>query len=537
MVQKESPHIVVPTLLRVSRGGESSGQSRFPFWCHLVRLALVPGGEWNVRVALAILALVISLTFVGSWIVPIIDGPNLAVLYMIAVVFSALRLGRRAAIFCAVVSAFAFDFFFVVPVRSFAIGDFWYLIMLVGLLAVGLIVSILTLNANEDARVARQREAETAALYSFTKSLAEASDTTKQHQIVDAIARHIPQTFRRATVVLLPSAEELTLRFCSEELVFDEREHAAAAWVFKNGKEAGCGTGEFSDSKIRYRPLKTPEGVVGVVGILANSSKELLAADQQHLLDTFMNQAALAITRADLAEKARRAELLQETDRLQKAILNSISHNLRTPITSIIGALNAVLEDGDLLDASAQQRLLQTAHEEAIRLNWLVQNLLDMSRLEGGAIRVKTEPFDLHDIFDAALDQLGEPARKRAISTTIAPDLPLVPLDQVLIVQVIANLADNALKYSPVDTPIEIDARVNDGQLQIRVSDHGRGIQEQELDRVFEKFFRGTSLGGPRGAGLGLSICKGFVNAHGGRIWAKSPPQGGTEVVFLLPMG
>ena len=199
------------------------------------------------------------------------------------------------------------------------------------------------------------------------------------------------------------------MRFCSEELIFDEREQAAATWVFKNGKEAGLRDREFSDSKIRYRPLKTWEGVVGVVGVLANSSKELLADNQQRLLDTFINQAALAITRADLAERARRAEILQETDRLQKAILNSLSHNLRTPITSIIGALNGVLEDGALLDASVQRRLLKTAQEEVIRLNWLVQNLLDMSRLEGGAIRVKKEPCDLQDIFDAALEQLGNP--------------------------------------------------------------------------------------------------------------------------------
>lgn len=489
-----------------------------------------------MRVALAIPALILLLTLAGLWIAPIIGRPNLAILNMIAVVFSALQWGRRAAIFCAVVSAFAFDFFFVPPVRSFAIGDFWYLIMLVGLLAVGLIVSILTLNAKEDARVARQREAGTAALYSFTKSLVDASDASKRHQIIGVIARHIPETFRRPLIILLPGAEDLTVHFCSEELVFDKREQAAAAWAFKNGKEAGCGTGEFSDSKIRYRPLKTWEGVVGVVGVLANSSKELLAADQQQLLDTFMNQAALAITRADLAERARRAEILQETDRLQKAILNSLSHNLRTPITSIIGALNGVLEDGALLDPSVQRRLLKTARGEVIRLNWLVQNLLDMSRLEGGAIRVKKEPCDLHDIFHAALEQLGESASERVISITIAPDLPLVQLDHVLIVQVIANLVDNALKYSSVDAPIEIDAGVNDGQLQIRVADHGKGIQRQELDHVFEKFFRGTSSGGPRGAGLGLSICKGFVTAHGGRIRASSRPEEGTEVVFLLPM-
>ncbi len=472
----------------------------------------------------------------GLWIEPTIKGPNLAILYMLAVVFSALRWGRRAAILSAITGAVTFDFFFVPPVRSFVVGELWYFITLIGLLAVGLLVSILTLNAKEEARVARRREAQTASLYFFTKSLAEASRASKLHQILDAIARHVPETFQRAIVVLLPDAGGLTVRFRSAELDFDERERMAAAWVFENGQEAGGGTAEFSSSKIRYRPLKTWQGVVGVIGILVNNSKDMFARDQQQLLDTFLNQAALAITRADLAEKAARAELLQETDRLQKALLNSISHNLRTPITSVVGALTTVLEDGALLDAATQRQLLETAQEEATKLNRLVQNLLDMSRLEGGAIHLNKEPCDVHDVIGAALEQLGEPARKHPISVTIASDLPLVPMDQVLIVQVLVNLVDNALKYSPINAPMEIEARLNDGQLAIRVADHGKGIQEHDLDRVFEKFFRGASPGAPRGAGLGLSICKGFVNAHGGRIGAKRRTEGGTEVTFFLPV-
>ncbi|MDQ2947504.1 MAG: DUF4118 domain-containing protein [Acidobacteriota bacterium] len=516
---------------------EASGQPRFSLWDQLIRLGSAPAGEpqgWGV--ALASLALVGLLTMAGLWIEPVIKGPNLAILYMIAVVFSALRWGRRAAIVSAAAGAFTFDFFFVPPVRSFVVGDLWYSITLIGLLAVGVLVSILTLNAKEEARGARRREAQTASLYFFTKSLAEASRASKLHQILDAISRHVPETFQRAIVVLLPDAGGLTVRFRSPELDFDERERMAAAWVFENGQEAGCGTEAFSSSKVRYRPLQTWQGVVGVIGILANNSKDLLVGDQQQLLDTFLNQAALAITRADLAEKAARAELLQETDRLQKALLNSISHNLRTPITSVVGALNTVLEDGALLDAATQRHLLETAQGEATKLNRLVQNLLDMSRLEGGAIHVKKELCDVHDVIGAALEQLGEPTRKHPISITVAPGLPLVSMDQVLIVQVLVNLVDNALKYSPVDAAIEIEAGLNGGQLEIRVADRGKGIQEHDLERVFEKFFRGASPGAPRGAGLGLSICKGFVNAHGGRIGAKRRSEGGTEVAFFLPV-
>jgi two-component system, OmpR family, sensor histidine kinase KdpD len=537
MIQKELPPNVTPSILSVGSTEQPSLPTHFSIWDRLTRLGSAPAAEpQSLAAALASLALVGLLTIAGLWMESIIKGPNLAILYMLAVVFSALRWGRRAAIVSAVAGAFTFDFFFVPPVRSFVVGDLWYSITLIGLLAVGLLVSILTLNAKEEARAAQRREAQTASLYFFTKSLAEASRASKLHQILDAISRHVPETFQRAIVVLLPGSDGLTVHFRSAELVFDEPERAAAAWVFESGHEAGCGTEAFSVSKIRYRPLKTWQGVVGVIGMLANDSKELLALDQQQLLDTLLNQAALAITRADLAEKAARAELLQETDRLQKALLNSISHNLRTPITSVMGALTSVLEDGALLDPATQRNLLETAQAETSKLNRLVQNLLDMSRLEGGAIHVKREPSDIHDVIGAALEQLGEPARKHPISIAIAPSLPLVAMDQVLIVQVLVNLVDNALKYSPADAPIEIEARMNNWELEIRVADRGNGIEEQDLERVFDKFFRGASPGAPCGAGLGLSICKGFVNAHGGQIQANRRTEGGTEVAFFLPM-
>jgi PAS domain S-box-containing protein len=239
----------------------------------------------------------------------------------------------------------------------------------------------------------------------------------------------------------------------------------------------------------------------------------------------------------EAANRAKSESLaLQETDKLQKALLNSVSHNLRTPLASVIGAINTVLKDGALLDAPTQQSLLKTAQEEARKLDRLVQNLLDMTRLEGGAIRVRTELCDVHHVVGAALEQLGHATRGHAISTIFPPDMPLVPMDQVLIVQVLVNMLDNALKYSPNQGPIEIEARLESGQLEVRVLDRGMGISEQELERVFEKFYRGTPHGAARGAGLGLSICKGFVEAHNGRILAKCRAQGGTEVAFFLPV-
>jgi len=480
----------------------------------------------------ASVAIAVLITIVGFWIEPVIRTPNLAIFYMLAVVFSAIRWGRWAVTINAILSAILFDYFFVPPYRSFVIGDTWYLITLLGLLAVGWTVSILMVATREDARASRRREVRISALYSFTKSLAAGNELDL---VLEAVARHFIEIFRRPLVVLLPGTEGLTVRFSSAELAFDEGEIEAASWVFQKGQEAGCGTEIFSGSRIRYRPLKTGDGIIGVMGIQSTGSRDLLLIDQSDLLGVFMSQAALAITRADLATKAKRAEVLQEADKLQKALLNSVSHNLRTPLSSILGVLNTILEDGTLLDMPTQRNLLGTAQHEARRLDWLVQNLLDMTRLEGGAIRMKTELCDVNDIAAGALRQLSEDQGKR-ISVTTAPNLPLVPLDDVLIVQVLVNMLDNALKYSPADAPVEVQARLAAGQLEIRVLDRGRGIPEQELERVFEKFHRVTVPGAPNGAGLGLSICKGFVEAHGGRILAERRPQGGTELVFFLPL-
>jgi PAS domain S-box-containing protein len=238
-------------------------------------------------------------------------------------------------------------------------------------------------------------------------------------------------------------------------------------------------------------------------------------------------------------EEANRAKneflILQEADKLQQSLFNAVSHDLRTPLASVIGAVSTLLEDGALLDALTQQSLLRTAQDEARRLDALVQNLLDMTRLEGGVIRVEIQPCDVHDVVGAALRQLGEAARSHCVSVTIAPNLPLVPMDHVLIVQVLVNVLDNALRYSSGEAPVEIEAQMSADHLEIRVLDRGRGIPEEELERVFDKFFRGTSQGTPKGTGLGLSICKGFVEAHNGAIVARNRAQGGTEVAVLLP--
>jgi two-component system, OmpR family, sensor histidine kinase KdpD len=529
----EVPSTEVPNLrIHVSADGESPTRSDRSWKDRVLRLGDASTEHpWRgVPTSLAIAGLI---TVLGFWIEPVIRGPNLAVFYMLAVVFSAVRWGRSAVILSAISSVLLFDYFFIQPTQSFVIGDAWFLITLIGLLAVGLIVSTLILSAREEALAARRREARVSALYSFTQALASGNELD---QILDATARHFIEIFQRPIVILLPSAEGLVVRYRSAEVLCEEGENTTACWVFENGREAGSGTAMFSGSKIRYRPLKAGRDIVGVIGFLTNGSRNLLPPDQRELLGIFLDQTALALTRADLARIAKRTEVLQEADKLQKALLNSVSHNLRTPLASVLGVLNTILEDGLLLDVSTRQSLLKTAQDEAKQLDWLVQNLLDMTRIEGGAIRVKAKPCDVQDVIAAALLQLRGSARSHDILVTVACGLPLVPMDDVLMVQVLVNLLDNALKYSEGDAPVEIRARLDTDQLEIRILDRGRGIPERELERVFDKFYRVAVPGAPKGTGLGLSICKGFVEAHNGRILAKRRTEGGTEIAVFLPL-
>jgi two-component system sensor histidine kinase KdpD len=300
-------------------------------------------------------------------------------------------------------------------------------------------------------------------------------------------------------------------------------------------RATGSGNGQFSGSAIHYIPFKTGHGVVGVLGYRADSSKEPIPPAQQDLLVTCVNQAALAITRAVLAQEAHRVEVLEQTAKLQKALLNTISHNLRTPLATIIGALGVVLQDGGLLDASTNRKAIGNSTHGG-RATEPTSSKPSGHDTAGGAAHVRMERCDVQDVVGSALEQLKEVARERSISVIIAPDLPFVRMDAVLIVQVLVNLVDNALKYSSEDAPIAVEASRADGHLRIRVADGGQGIAKQDLERVFEKFFRGSAAGVSGGSGLGLSICKGFVEAHGGGIWAARGEQGGTEMVFALPL-
>ncbi len=425
---------------------------------------------------------------------------NLAMIYLVAVVISAAYLGRGPAILASILSVLAFDFFFVPPFLTLHVDDTEYLITFAGLLGVGLVISELTVRAREQAREASEREKETAAIYALSHDLGSAEDIADVNR---ALAQHIRQVFQ--------SEARLDI---SENQAERQPSHP---WKF---------------------PLRGSQGILGFLEIQPPNLQRLPSPAEQRLFEAFAIQAAQAIERLRLAARARQVQVMQETERLQTALLNSISHDLRTPLVSITGSLSTLREDNIALDSELHSNLVETAYQEAIRLNRLVTNLLNMTRLEAGAMKVVKQPEDVQDAIGAALEPLAERLTCRQVQIRVPSEMPLVPMDFALMVQVLVNLVDNAIKYSPEGSPIDIQASWDPQEATIRVEDRGMGIPSQDLGRVFDKFYRVQDMNPLRrpSTGLGLSICKGIVEAHGGRIWAENRPGGGTSIQIALPL-
>ncbi len=479
------------------------------------------------------LALVAAGTLLGELVRPLFSPANLVMIYLLTVVVTAIYLGRGPSVLAAVLSVLAFDVFFVPPRLTFAVADTQYLLTFAALFIVGLVISNLTAQAREHALAAEHRAAYNAELYALSRDLAAAANLDA---ILQTVLTHVSRTFSREAAIFLLEGEAVAPRATSPEFTLTDNELAVADWAFRHGQPAGRGTDTLPLAGARYLPLKTARGVLGVLGVKPATPSSQLTPDQRQLLDAFASQAALAVERAQLAEQARQAEVLHATEKLQTALLNSISHDLRTPLVSILGALSSLQDDDFQPDEATRHNLVDNAREEAERLNRFVGNLLDMTRIEAGALKVTSEPCDLQDVLGAVLERLDQRLRNRTLYVDVPSDLPLVPMDFVLMAQVLVNLLDNALKYSPDSGPIEVRARVDDSQAVIQIADRGIGVPREDLERVFDKFYRVQQPGQVSGTGLGLSICKGIVEAHGGRIWAQNRPGGGTLVTVALPM-
>jgi two-component system sensor histidine kinase KdpD len=460
---------------------------------------------------------------------------NLIMVYLLGVIIVATRYGRGPSLVASLLSVAAFDFFFVPPYFTFAVSDTQYLVTFAVMLMVALVISSLAVRIRAQAESARERERRMAALYAMSRELA---GTRGARELREVAVRHIAEVFRTQVVVLLPQPDGRLTPAPGDAAQFpmDASELAVGQWVHEHGQVAGQSTDTLPGASGLYLPLTGSRGTVGVLGLRPRDPRPLQAPEQLHQLEAFASQTALAIERARLAEDAERAHVRAETERLRNLLLSSVSHDLRTPLASITGAASTLLENDERLDAGTRRDLLETLHEEADRLNRLVQNLLEMTRLESGAMQLHTEWHSVEELVGAALGRFGKALARRPVTTRVPPELPLVPMDDVLIEQVLINLLDNALKYTPAESPIEVSAEDGGGAVLIEVADRGPGLPPGEERRIFEKFHRTEAAPTVRGAGLGLAICRGIVQAHGGRIWAENRPGGGVTVRFTLPV-
>jgi two-component system sensor histidine kinase KdpD len=493
-------------------------------------------GQPHWRGYLQGLGLVVLATLLGELIHGYFAPTTIAMLYLLAVVITAYLWGLGPSILVSVLGVLAFDFFHIPPYLTFRVADTQYVFTFLALVFVGVVISYLALRVRRQTESATRRERETAALYSLGRDLAVSSDL---ESYIQAIIKRAKETFGHDAMVFLPdpqNKETLKPYAGIPNITIDENELAAAIWAFQHQRIVGHGTDTLPNAKARYLPLVTARGAVGVMVILATDTGGELTIEQERLLEAYADLAAVAIESILLANEAQNAQVLRNTEKLQTALLNAVSHDLRTPLVSVIGVLSSLQEKGMHLDDVAKMNLIQVAREEAERLNHLITNLLDVSRIEAGAIKISRQPSDVQDLVGAALEQLVSRTSSRPVNMEIPADLPYVSVDFGLIVQTLVNVLDNALKYSPDDSPIDIRALQVGQEMQIEIADRGVGITPQDLSHVFDKFYRIQRPDNVTGTGLGLSICKGIIEAHGGRVAAENRPGGGTIMRLILPV-
>jgi two-component system, OmpR family, sensor histidine kinase KdpD len=480
-------------------------------------------------------ALVVALCTLISWgMFPFFAASNLVLVYILGVAFVATRYERGPAVIASFLSVACFDFFFVPPYMTFAVTDTQYVLTFAIMLVVALLVSNLASRVREQTESARQRERRTAILYALSRDLAAIRGS---ESIAQASARHAADVMSTPAAVLLPRPDGRLIPMTAEGSAFtlEPRDEGVARWVLEHGRMAGLGTDTLPGAGALFLPVTGTQRPVAVLGVRPTGPQGF-SPDQVHILEALASQTAAALERARLADEAQQALVDVETERLRNALLSSVSHDLRTPLAAITGAASSLLDDAEAVGPDARRELTATIFEEADRLNRLVRNLLDMTRLQSGTVRVARQWHPLEEIVGSALNRLEARLQGRPVVTRIGEDLPLVPLDGVLIEQVLVNLIENALKYTPGGTPVEISAWGAEGEVTIEVADRGPGVPPGEEERVFEKFHRIETRERPGGVGLGLTVCRGIVAAHGGRIWVENRPGGGAAFRFTLPL-
>jgi two-component system sensor histidine kinase KdpD len=448
---------------------------------------------------------------------------------LLAVLLIAISLGRGPALLAAALSAFSWNFLFIEPRLTFDISQIQDVILFALYFVIAIFAGNLTARIRAQEKLARYNAERTLALYTLAHETATA---VNMDDVLRTAVDQLSRMFNADVAVLLPKSGKLSQEEheCST-MRLDDKEMSVAAWVFENGKPAGRFTETLPLASVQFFPLLTPNRTVGVIGI-ATRRNQRLSADEAALLETFVSQIASVVERELLDEAAQQSAMLRESERLYTTLLNSISNELRTPIATIKGASSGLLktqEDGD------RTTLLHDIQSATDRLNRLVENLLDMARLESGRVQLKRDWCDVGEVVGVAMHHFDACAEDHPIRMAIAPDLPLIHVDFVLIEQAVVNLLENACSYTPTGTEVAVRVEQHGRTVQIMVEDHGSGIASDKLESVFEKFYRLPDTP-PGGTGLGLSVSRGLIEAHGGTLIAENRPEGGARFIITLPL-
>jgi two-component system sensor histidine kinase KdpD len=458
------------------------------------------------------------------------DASNIVAVYLLTVVLVGVRLGRGPAALAAVLCVTAFDFFFVPPRFSFAVSDVQYLLTFFIMLTVGLITGQLTAGLRFQARVARHREERAAALYELARDL---SGAVEVEQVVKISDDSIQRTFHANAAVLLPDASGRLVVASEPALIVDV---GIAQWSFDKGDPAGVGTDTLPGSDVLYIPLRAPAQARGVLALKAKNRRLLRIPEQRQLLDTFAALVAIALERVHYVGVAQDALVRMESERLRNSLLAALSHDLRTPLTILVGLAESLALTKPALSAD-QMETAEAIQDEARRMSTLVSNLLDMARIESGEVTLNLQWQPLEEVVGAALEATRVMLKQHRVEVRLPPDLPLVRFDALLVERVLVNLLENASKYTPAGSSVILAAEVIADKLKVSVADDGPGLPPGSEEKVFQKFTRGDRESATPGVGLGLAICRAIVESHHGKITGSNRPGGGAQFTFTLPLG
>lgn len=475
-------------------------------------------------------------TTINLFINPYIDNSDVIMLYVLAVTIVAFFGKIGPSILASLLGVITYTFFFVPPAYSFAIENHQDYLTLIVMLLVTQVISQLTILTKRQVESLGTTEKQTSALYTLSRQLA---STRGSDKLLNTGVQHIAEIFNCEALALIPLGGKLTIcaKARTKETKLTEKEESVAQWVCELGQAAGLGTDTLPFSEALYLPLTATQGPMGVLRLRPIQSNVLFTPEQMRLLETFANQVALALEVDYLQEERTQHTLQSEKDRARQGLLQSVSHDLRTPLLSILASSNSLMEVGDKIEGKKVKQIGKEIYFETEQLNHLINNLLQMAYFETDNIHLQKQPISLEELIMQVLKISEQKIQKRILHIEVPPNLPKIPIDHVLLQEVLLNLIDNAIKFTPPESPLEIIVVEKNDMILVSVEDYGDGIQFEEVDKLFEKYYRGSKQTSERGLGLGLTICKRIIEAHGGTIWAENRRDGnGAAFRFSIPL-